>query len=79
VHFLISVDHLLQTWGIGVDHVIGQKHGKRLLTDKFFRHQYGVTQTQRLLLPYIGEMDHVADAAHDTQQLSFAALFEHVL
>ena len=37
-----------------------------------------MAQTQRFLLPDVGDVDHVGDAAHDGQQVLLAARFQQV-
>ena len=61
----------------GVDHVIGEEHGERLVADEFARHEDGVAEAERFFLTDVGDVDHVGDGADDLEQVGLLALFEH--
>src|SRR5207248_1462804 len=35
-----GLDHLLETWNSGIDHIIGEQDGEGLVADQFARHQH---------------------------------------
>ena len=64
---------------VGVDHVIGQQHGERLVAHQFARLQHRVSQSERFFLADVGDVNHVRNLADDLQQVGLPALFEHLL
>ena len=76
---LVDVEQLAQARGFGVDHVVGEHHGERLISHQFHGPQHGVAQPQSFFLARVGHVDHVRNVTHDRKQIFLAARFEHVL
>ena len=74
---LKDVHQLLEHRHFCIDDVVGKQGGKRFVADKFARGEHGVSQAQRLLLTYVGHVDHVGNLAHDLEQVELAFFFEH--
>src|SRR5277367_5420755 len=72
-------DHLLQAGSFGINDVVGEEHCERLVSHQFTRHEHGVAEAQRLFLADVGDVDHVRNRAHNLEQISLLALFEHLL
>src|SRR4029077_10167002 len=53
---------------------VTEQNGERFVTHEISRHQNGMPQTQRLLLPCIADLNHITDAA-DHFRLIFLAVF----
>ena len=64
-----NFDHLFEAGDFGVDHVVGEEHGERLVADQFARHEDGVAEAQRFFLADVGYVNHVGDGADDLQQV----------
>ena len=79
VHALEDVDHLLDRRRIGIDHIVAEDDGERLVADQLARDQHGVAEPERLALPDVGEVDHVGDLADLVELFALAARFEERL
>ena len=53
--FVKHIDHLRQTWRIRHYKVIGKQNGERFVPDQFTRTPDGVAQSERVLLPCVGD------------------------
>ena len=76
VQALEHVNELFDRRRVGIDHVVAQDDGERLVADQLARHQHRMPETERFALPDVGEVDHVRDLADLGELLSFAAGFE---
>ena len=70
------VDQLLDRRRIGVDHIVAEDDGERLVADQLARDQHGVAEAERLALADVGEVDHVRDLADLVELLALAARLE---
>ena len=52
---LEGLDHLLQAGDLGIDDVVRQDHGKRLIANELLRHQHGVAETLGLRLANVAD------------------------
>ena len=75
-HPLEGIDHLLDCGRLGIDHVIAQQDGKRLVADEFARDQNGVSQAERFALADVRDIDHARDLSDLVQLLTLAARFQ---
>mgnify|MGYP003694263691 CR=1 FL=1 len=71
-----DVDQLLDRRRIGVDHIVAEDDGERLVADQLARDQHRVPQAERLALADIREVDHVGDLADLLELLALAARLE---
>ncbi len=74
-----DVHQLFKTGHLRVDDVIRQENCKRLVAHQFARGKDGMAQAQRLFLPHIRDVNQVRNLADDFQQVSLAALLQHLL
>ena len=44
LHTIEDVDQLLDRWRIGVDHIVAEQNGERLVADQFASHENGVAE-----------------------------------
>ena len=77
--FIELIDHLLQAGWVGVDYIVGQEHGERLVAHQFTGHEHRVSQAHGFLLPHIGDVDHVRDLPDNRQQVGLLPLLQHLL
>src|SRR5204862_3075179 len=76
IELLKHVDELLDRRRVGVDHIVGENDGERLVAHQLAGNQHGMPQTERLALPHVGEVDHVRDLADLRELLALAARLE---
>ena len=62
-----DIDHLLQAGHFGVDHVVGQNDGERLVADEFLGAEHGVAQAERFALADIADARELGDAARNVR------------
>ncbi len=71
-----EVDHLFESWRVGIDHVIGEQNGERILANRFFGAEDRVTEPERLLLVNRGDVDHRRERPNGGEQVGFATFGE---
>jgi hypothetical protein len=60
----VNVNELLGSGIFAGDEDVAEQNGERLVADEIARDEHGVAQAERLFLPRVADLDHVADAAH---------------
>ena len=73
---LEHVDHLLHRRRVGIDHIVGQDDGERLVADQLARDEHGVAEAERLALADVREVDQVRDLADLGELFALAARLE---
>ena len=75
----VDVDHLPHHRRAGVDDVVPQEDGERLVPHEIARHEDGVAEPERLLLPHVRHADHVGDRADLLEQIQLRATLQQAL
>ena len=71
-----DINHLLETWGFGINYVVRQDNGKWLVTDEFFGTKNCMTKAERLPLTHITYSRKCRNAARNGEEILLAAALE---
>src|SRR5260370_33301993 len=75
----VHVNELFRGRIPAVNQHIAKQNRERLVAHQIFCHQHGVSQAQRLFLPRVDYLHHVADAPHHRGLLFLPSLFQEAL